>query len=63
MRRTTCGVDIGEVGGSPVITIDKIAQAHKELIKAMGLVENLKQKRADRTRENLTCLAPCIGNH
>ncbi len=49
--------EIGEVYNNPVIAIDKIAQAHQELIEAMDLAERLKQEGIEKARVNITELS------
>ena len=50
-------VEIGDVYNSPVIAVEKIAQAHTDLIEAMDAVERLKQEGIDTARENITKLS------
>ena len=49
-------VEIGDVYNSPVIAVQKIAQAHNDLVEAMDAVERLKQVGIDDARENITKL-------
>ncbi len=50
-------VEIGDVYNSPVIAIDKIAQAHNDLIEAMETADRLKQEGIDAARENIAELS------
>ncbi len=50
-------VEIGDVYNSPVIAVEKIAQAHNDLVEAMDAVERLKQEGIDTARENITKLS------
>ena len=45
--------EIGDVYNNPVIAIDKIAQAHNDLIEAMDTADRLKQEGIDAARENI----------
>ena len=49
--------EIGEVYNNPVIALDKIAQAHQELIDAMDLADRLKQEGIVKARENIAELS------
>ena len=49
--------EIGEVYNNPVIAMDKIAQAHQELIEAMDLAERLKQEGIEKARVNINELS------
>ena len=45
--------EIGDVYNNPVIAIDKIAQAHNDLIEAMDTADRLKQDGIDAARDNI----------
>ena len=47
---------IGDVYNDPVIAIDKITQAHNDLIQAMNITDRLKQEGIDSARENIAKL-------
>ena len=47
---------IGDVYNNPVIAIDKITQAHNDLIEAMDIADRLKQEGIDSARENIAKL-------
>lgn len=49
--------EIGDVYNNPVIAIDKLTQAHNELIEAMDLADRLKQEGIDAARENIAKLS------
>jgi uncharacterized protein YaaN involved in tellurite resistance len=49
--------EIGDVYNSPVIALEKIAQAHNDLIEAMDLADRLKQDGIDAARENISKLS------
>ena len=49
--------DIGDVYNNPVIAIDKITQAHNDLIEAMNTADRLKQEGIDKARENIAKLS------
>ena len=49
--------DIGDVYNNPVIAIDKITQAHNDLIEAMNTADRLKQEGIDSARENIAKLS------
>ncbi len=49
--------EIGDVYNSPVIAIEKIAQAHNDLIEAMDIADRLKQEGIDAARENIAKLS------
>ena len=49
--------EIGDVYNNPVIAIDKIAQAHNDLIEAMDTADRLKQEGIDAARENIAALS------
>ncbi len=49
-------VEIGDVYNSPVIAIEKITQAHNDLIEAMNIADRLKQEGIDSARENIAKL-------
>ena len=49
--------EIGDVYSSPVIAIEKIRQAHNELIEALEMAERLKQEGIDKARENISKLS------
>ena len=42
---------------SPVIAVQKIAQAHNDLVEAVDAMERLKQEGIDAARENITKLS------
>ena len=48
--------EIGDVYNSPVIALEKIAQAHDELIEAMNTADRLKQEGIEAARENIARL-------
>ena len=48
--------DIGDVYNNPVIAIEKVTQAHNDLIEAMDLADRLKQEGIESARENLVKL-------
>ena len=50
-------VEIGDVYNSPVIAIEKIAQAHNDLIEAMDIADRLKQEGIDAAREGIARLS------
>ncbi len=47
---------IGDVYNNPVIAIDKITQAHNDLIEAMDIADRLKQEGIDSARQNIAKL-------
>ena len=49
--------EIGDVYNSPVIAIEKIAQAHNDLIEAMDIADRLKQEGIDAAREGIARLS------
>ncbi len=49
--------EIGDVYNSPVIALDKITQAHNDLIEAMNMADRLKQQGIDAARENIATLS------
>ena len=49
--------DIGDVYNNPVIAIDKITQAHNDLIEAMNTADRLKQEGIESARENIAKLS------
>ncbi len=49
--------EIGDVYNSPVIALEKITQAHNDLIEAMDLADRLKQDGIDAARENIAKLS------
>ena len=49
-------VEIGDVYNNPVIAIEKITQAHNELIEAMEVADRLKQEGILSARENIAKL-------
>ncbi len=49
--------EIGDVYNNPVIAMDKIAQAHNDLIEAMDTADRLKQEGIDAARENIAELS------
>ena len=49
--------EIGDVYNNPVIAIDKITQAHNDLIEAMDMADRLKQEGIDGARENIAKLS------
>ena len=48
--------EIGDLYNNPVIAIDKITQAHNDLIEAMNEADRLKQEGIDAARENIAKL-------
>ena len=48
---------IGDVYNNPVIAIDKINQAHNDLMEAMDIADRLKQQGIDSARENIARLS------
>ena len=48
--------EIGDVYNSPVIALEKITQAHNDLIEAMDNADRLKQEGIDSARENIAKL-------
>ena len=48
--------DIGDIYNNPVIAIDKIEQAHNDLIEAMDMADRLKQEGIDSARQNIAKL-------
>jgi len=50
-------VEIGDVYNNPVIAIEKITQAHNELIEAMNIADRLKQEGIVSARENIAKLS------
>lgn len=48
--------DIGDVYKNPVIAIEKITQAHNDLIEAMDIADRLKQEGIDVARQNIVKL-------
>ena len=49
--------EIGDVYNNPVIAIDKIAQAHNDLIEAMNMADRLKLEGIQTARENIARLS------
>jgi uncharacterized protein YaaN involved in tellurite resistance len=49
--------EIGDVYNSPAIAIDKITQAHNELIEAMDMADRIKQEGISAARENIAKLS------
>jgi uncharacterized protein YaaN involved in tellurite resistance len=49
--------EIGDVYNQPVVAIEKITQAHNELIEAMDIASRLKQEGIDSARENIAKLS------
>ena len=49
--------EIGDLYNNPVIAIDKITQAHNDLIEAMNEADRLKQEGIDAARENIAKLS------
>lgn len=49
--------EIGDLYNNPVVAIDKITQAHNDLIEAMDLADRLKQEGIDSARENIAILS------
>ena len=47
---------IGDVYNSPIVAIDKITQAHSDLMEAMDMTDRLKQEGIDSARENIAKL-------
>ncbi len=48
---------IGDVYNSPVVAVEKIEQAHNDLIEAMDLADRFKQQGIDAARENIARLS------
>ena len=55
LRRHTA--EIGEVYDDPVIAMDKITQAHQELIEAIDYADHLRQQGISKSQENIAKLA------
>ena len=53
-RHTT---EIGDAYNNPVIAIEKLSQAHNDLVEAMDTADRLKQEGIDRARENIAKLS------
>ena len=53
-RHTT---DIGDVYNNPVIAMDKITQAHNDLVEAIEAADRLKQQGIETARENIAKLS------
>jgi uncharacterized protein YaaN involved in tellurite resistance len=49
--------EIGDLYNNPVVAMDKITQAHTDLIEAMDLADRLKQEGIDNARENIAKLS------
>ena len=49
--------EIGELYNNPVIAMDKITQAHNDLMEAMDTADRLKQEGIDTARENIAKLS------
>jgi len=49
--------EIGDVYNNPVIAIDKITQAHNELVEAMDIASRIKQEGIETARENIAKLS------
>lgn len=49
--------DIGDAYNNPVIAIDKLSQAHNDLVDAMDTADRLKQEGIDQARENIAKLS------
>ena len=45
--------EIGDIYNSPVVAIEKLAQAHNDLVEAINLVEQLKTEGLDAARQNI----------
>ena len=58
-RHTT---EIGDVYNSPVIAIDKLTQAHGELVEALTTAERLKQEGIEAAREHIARVAEMSGD-
>lgn len=50
-------LEIGDVYNQPVIALDKIAQAHKDLLEAIATVDRMKQEGVQTAQENIVKLA------
>ena len=48
--------EIGDIYTNPVIAIEKIEQAHNDLIEAMNIADRLKQEGTEVARENIAKL-------
>ncbi|NIM93548.1 MAG: hypothetical protein GTO18_07535 [Anaerolineales bacterium] len=48
--------EIGDIYNNPVVAVEKIAQAHNDLIEAMGIADRLKQQGIEFARENIAKL-------
>ncbi len=48
--------EIGDIYKEPVVAIDKLTQAHNDLIEAINLVDRLKNEGIDATRQNIATL-------
>ena len=49
--------EIGDIYNNPVIAIEKIAQAHNDLIEAINIADRLKQEGIDSARDNIAKLS------
>ena len=49
--------EIGDVYNNPVIALEKITQAHNDLIEAMNIADRLKQEGIDSAREHIARLS------
>jgi uncharacterized protein YaaN involved in tellurite resistance len=49
--------DIGDVYNNPVVAIDKITQAHNELVEAMDIASRIKQEGIESARDNIAKLS------
>lgn len=58
-RHTT---EIGDVYNSPVIAIDKLTQAHGDLVEALTTAERLKQEGIEAAREHIARVAEMSGD-
>ena len=53
--------EIGDIYNSPVVAIDKLTQAHNDLVEAINLVEQLKTEGLDAARQNIDRLNQMSG--
>ncbi len=54
--------DIGDAYNNPVIAVEKLSQAHNDLIEAMDATDRIKQEGIARARENIAKLAEMSAN-
>jgi uncharacterized protein YaaN involved in tellurite resistance len=53
--------EIGDIYNSPVVAIEKLTQAHNDLIETINLVEQLKTEGLDAARQNIATLNQMSG--